>query len=381
MRLLFAIKGLVIAGGGAERVFVEVVNALSARGHEIHVATFDHPDQELFYDVAPDIRIHLFGAGEPGVSTPRSNIPKIMRRIRKLAADIQPDAAAAFMHSTYVPVAAGLIGSGVPMILSEHTAGAHFAGRPLEKALTRLVQKLSFAKTVVSPIIKSEHAPAFHRNLIVLPNPVDMNAFAPAREIAPDKVILCVGGLRVEKDQESLIAAFEQIADRHPGWKLRLVGDGTTRPQIEAQIARSPVAGRIQLPGVLKDVPAEYAKAAIVAMPSRYEALPMVAIEAMASGRPVIGFSDCAGAAALIRNDVNGLLIDPANGRVTALAEALETLITDEDLRRSLSRQAPDTVQSYSLDAVVDRWETLLQAAASNNRNAVQQMADETGSV
>ncbi len=365
MRLLFAIKGLVIAGGGAERVFVEVVNALSARGHEIHVATFDHPDQELFYDVAPDIRIHQFGAGEPGVSTPRSNMPKIMWRIRKLAADIKPDAAAAFMHSTYVPVAAGLLGSGVPMILSEHTAAAHFKGRRFEKALTRLIHRISYAKTVVSPVIYDEHSEADRHNLVVLPNPVPLEDFAAGAQRAPDKVILCVGGLRIEKGQDILISAFNQIAAQYPSWRLRFVGDGVTRPEIEKQISASPFADRIELPGVLRDVPAEYARSAFVVVPSLYESLSMVAVEAMASQRPVVGFSDCAGPSALIQHEINGLLIDPASDRATSLANAMEKLVKGGDYRRKLGRNGPASVAKYSSDTVVTQWERLLQTVTN----------------
>ena len=365
MRLLFAIKGLVIAGGGAERVFAEVVNALARRGHDVHVATFDHPGQTLFYDLDPAIPVHLLGAGEPGVSTPRSNMPKIMLGVRKLARELRPDAAIAFMHSTYVPVALGLLGTGIPMILSEHTAGAHFDDRPLERALTRLVQKLSYAKTVVSPVIRDEHPAAYRGNLVVLPNPVNMAAFEPAGETTPDNVILCVGGLRVEKGQEILIDAFDRIAADHPDWRLRFVGDGVTRPQVEARIAASPYANRIELPGVLRDVPAEYAKAAIVVVPSRYESLSMVAIEAMASSRAVIGFADCAGPRALIEDGVNGLLVNPGDDRAGALAQAIKRLITDSGERARIGSNSPDTVSAYSAENVVDQWENLLVAAAN----------------
>ena len=364
MRLLFAIKGLVIAGGGAERVFVEVVNALAANGHEVHVATFDYAGQQLFYDLDPAIPVYLLGAGEPGISTPRSNMPKIMHGIRKLANDIKPDAAIAFMHSTYVPVAFGLLGTGIPMILSEHTAGAHFNDRPVERALTRLVQRLSYAKTVVSEVIRNEHPAKYHGNLVVMPNPVAMEAFETAQTAQPEKLILCVGGLRVEKGQDELIAAFERIAPEHPDWKLRFVGDGVTRPQIEAQITASEYANRIELPGVLRDVPAEYAKAAFVVVPSRYESLSMVAIEAMASCRAVIGFADCAGPSALITDEHNGLLVDPGTDRVGALARALGRLIRNPAECAKMGRNAPATIAQYSADMVVGQWEALLSAAA-----------------
>lgn len=364
MRLLFAIKGLVVAGGGAERVFADVANALAQRGHEVHIATFDKPGQALFYDLDPAIPVHLLGAGDPGVPTPRSNLPKIMFGIRKLARELKPDAAVAFMHSTYVPVAFGLMGTGIPLVLSEHTSAAHFNERPLQRALVRLVQKRSFAKTVVSDVIRDEHPPHWRNNIAVLPNPVDMDAFRRAQTIEPEKLILCVGGLRVEKGQDVLIEAFDRIAGDHPDWRLRLVGDGVTRSEIEQRVARSIHGDRIEIAGVQKDVAREYARAAIAVVPSRYESLALVAVEAMASGRPVIGFADCAGPAKLIEDGVNGLLVDQKEDRAGALAEAMDRMIRDAKLRQSMGSRAPETVIEYSADAVLAQWENLLAAAA-----------------
>ncbi|MCR2834399.1 glycosyltransferase family 4 protein [Parerythrobacter lacustris] len=364
MRLLFAIKGLVIAGGGAERVFVDVANALAACGHDVHVATFDKPGQALFYDLDPAIPVHLLGAGDPGVPTPRSNLPKIMIGIRKLARELKPDAAVAFMHSTYVPVAFGLMGTGVPLVLSEHTSAAHFNQRPLQRALVRLVQKRSYAKTVVSDVIRSEHPPHWRDNIVVVPNPVDMDTFRRAQTIAPEKLVLCVGGLRFEKGQEVLIEAFDRIAGNHPDWRLRLVGDGVTRPQIEKQVSQSIHGDRIEIAGVQKNVAREYARAAFAVVPSRYESLALVAVEAMASGRPVIGFADCAGPAKLIDDGINGLLVDPGDDRAGALAEAMDRMIRVAELRQSMGSRAPETVIEYSADAVIAQWEKLLSAAA-----------------
>ena len=364
MRLLFAIKGLVVAGGGAERVFVDVANALAARGHEVHVVTFDKPGQQLFYDLDPAIPVHLLGVGDPGVPTPRGAMPAIMRGVRRLARELKPDAAVAFMHSTYVPVALGLLGTGTPMILSEHTAGTHFDERPLQQALVRMVQKLSYAKTVVSEVIRNEHPPRWRQNVVVVPNPVDLAAYHSGQSASSEKLAVCVGGLRVEKGQDVLVKAFDRIAGDHPEWRLRLVGDGVTRPQIEALVAKAEHGQRIELAGVRRDMPAEYARAAFAVVPSRSESLALVAVEAMASGRPVIGFADCAGPAKLIADGENGLLVDPGADRVAALAEALDRMIRDPAKRVAMGQRAPATVGEFSAEAVVGQWEALFEAAA-----------------
>jgi glycosyltransferase involved in cell wall biosynthesis len=265
-----------------------------------------------------------------------------------------------------------LVGTEFPLISSEHTSAAHFDEHPVQRVLTRYAQQVSFAKTVVSQQVFEEH-PAMRRgNLHVLPNPVNLDAFESARGCWPtEKSILCVGGLRPEKDQQTLIAAFDRVAGEFPDWKLRIVGDGSERPAVERSIAQSAYASRIELPGVIRDVAAEYRNASFVAMPSRYESLGLVAIEAMASGRPVIGFSDCAGAVTLIKHSVNGLLADPGRDRAGSLAAALRLLMANEELCRDLGSSAPDTVKHYSAATVIDHWESLLKAAASTRSAAI----------
>lgn len=367
MRLLFIIKGLVEPGGGAERVLAELVNALSSRGYSIDVATFDRPNERPFYSISENVRMHAIEWGDPGRPVPRSTMPMVIGSLRRIAQTVKPDTAVAFMHSTYIPVAFALLGTGIPLIASEHTAAAHFASRPIQRSMTRVAQRMAFAKTVVSQQVYDEHPKGWRKNLYILPNPVDLDSFASAKGKWPsENVIVCVGGLRPEKDQLTLISAFDRVADAFPEWRLRLVGDGSERPAIEARIAASPHRARIELPGVIRDVAAEYANASIIAMPSRYESLGMVAIEAMASGRPVVGFSDCVGAATLIQHRINGLLAEPGANRAQALADTLHVLMADQKLRFDLGANAPATVEHYSLDAIVSQWEQLLIKAAAS---------------
>ncbi|OYW52276.1 MAG: hypothetical protein B7Y80_20200 [Hyphomicrobium sp. 32-62-53] len=370
MKFAFFIKSLVFPGGGAERVFCGVVNGLSDRGHDCVVVTFDDGQEEFFYQLHSSIEIERLSASTPGRSTPRRNLPRIMKSTRKIAQRYKPDAAVAFMHSTYVPVAFAFAGTGVPLVVSEHTSAAHYSGRPLQRRLARVAQQMAYAKTVVSTQVYEEHPKSWRKNLHVLANPVDLTEYAAAQRNFPsDGLILCLGGLRPEKDQLTLISAFDRVASEFPEWRLRLVGDGTERPAIEARIAQSQYRSRIELPGVIRDVAGEYAKASIVAMPSRYESLGLVAIEAMASGRPVVGFADCAGAATLIQHGVNGLLAEAGVDRARSLAESLRTLMADRGLCIAMGMRAPPTIQHYSIDAIVGQWEGLLLAAATSRAN------------
>jgi glycosyltransferase involved in cell wall biosynthesis len=146
----------------------------------------------------------------------------------------------------------------------------------------------------------------------VIPSGVDLPA-AVGEEADPPEV-LYAGRLSAEKGVRELVAAAD-------GLPLVVAGDGPLRDQV---------------PGALGFVPHEelerlYARAAVVACPSRREGFGVVCAEAMAYGRPVVA-GDVGGLRDLVRHEETGLLIPP--GDVEALRAALQRLLADTDLRR-----------------------------------------------
>src|SRR3954454_10864385 len=120
MRILFVIKSVAIPGGGAERVLSELTRQLTLRGHQVSVASFDSPDSKPFYDYGEGVPLIRLGIGN--VSN-RSGPLKMARRVfalRRLTLAHRPDVAIGFMHSAYVPLAAALAGTSIPVLASEH---------------------------------------------------------------------------------------------------------------------------------------------------------------------------------------------------------------------------------------------------------------------
>ncbi|NUH66096.1 glycosyltransferase [Sulfitobacter sp. S0837] len=137
--------------------------------------------------------------------------------------------------------------------------------------------------------------------------------------------LVSIGRLVEQKGQLALVAAMAQLRDSHPELHLTLIGDGEMRQTIEAEIARHNLAERITLTGWVDEarVTAELSAAHGLVMPSFAEGLPMVVMEAMAAGRPVIA-TYIAGTPELVQHDRHGWLV-PA-GDVTALATAMAAL-------------------------------------------------------
>lgn len=364
MNLLLAIKSLNVVGGGAERVLVSVANGMARRGHEVGVMTFDQPGGASFYALDAGVRRIDVGICEPGQPTPRGRFLQAMLRIRRLVKAAGADLVVPFMHSTYVPLAAALAGSGTRMVVSEHVNATHFERRALQRALTAVATRMAVAKTVPTAAIRQEHAAHLRGKVHVLPNPVDLERFEAVQDEPPahPPVILAVGRFMEEKSQVDLIRAFASLAAEFPQWQLRLVGEGPLRPLLEGEAERLGLGDRVRMPGVSRDVPAEYAAASIVAIPSRYESFGLVAAEALASRRAVIGFEDCVGIADIVRHEHNGLLAPASEDRVAQLAAGLRRLMNDEGLRVRLAAAGPDSVRRFGAQQVLDLWESFFES-------------------
>lgn len=361
--LLFAIKSLNVKGGGAERVLVQVANELARRGHALNVMTFDG-DGDSFYELSASVRRFNLNVGPPGQPTPRIALVRAMSRMRHVLQSVRPDLVIGFMHSIYVPLGCAGIGTGVKIVAGDHAGALHFKSRWAERLLLSLSDRLFVARTVPVPELKSEFENTLGLESTVLPNPVDLIAFRSSKkstaQSGTNRIILSVGRLMEEKDHAVLIDAFHEVHQEFPGWTLRIVGEGELRRQLEAQIVRLHLERRVQLAGNSVAVANEYRRADIVAVPSRHEAFGLVTAEAMASGRPVIGFDDCKGTRSLINHAVNGWLVSGEDNRSRSFANGLRSLMTQESLRVSLGSAAPSAVAHMGIGPIADNWESFI---------------------
>lgn len=360
---LFAIKGLSRPGGGAERVLVDIANGLTLRGHDIGIITYDQPWQQSFYKLDRRIEWHRLGIGR---TDQPATLPETLRRItalRRTIPAIKPQIVVGFLHSVFIPLGLSLLGTRVPVIASEHSPPAHYATRPLQRAMLHLTPWITTRMTVVSDQILSLYPQNCRQNLLVLPNPVQLSVSSQANvkgHSGQPKVLLCVGRLAAQKDHATLISAFALVAEELPDWNLHIVGEGELRPHLTAHIDKLRLAHRVFLPGATPDVSRQYLAAQLFVLPSLYETLGLAVIEALAHGLPVIGFADCAGVNKLVIQGYNGALASGAD-RTEALAQSMRLLMSNAELRQKLVQPATAIPEECQLGRVLDLWETMLE--------------------
>lgn len=203
----------------------------------------------------------------------------------------------------------------------------------------------------------------------VIPTGVDTEHFAPRPEPAPlsgQCVILCLARLAPVKDQETLIRAFEIVHPRHPGARLRLVGDGELREQLARRIGASPAREAMELLPGTPDPRPQYAGAHVAALSSLNEGMPNVLLEAMAMGLPCVGTA-VGGVPEVIRNGSTGFVVPKRDPE--ALAQALDMLIGNPELRERFGREGRRiALEEHSLASVAERHAAIMERLARRTR-------------
>lgn len=189
----------------------------------------------------------------------------------------------------------------------------------------------------------------------VIPNGLDLERFH-AKVHGPIESIITVANLRPEKSHDILLEALSRCDSRRR-LRLRVVGNGPCRPSLERQARELGLGRRVEFLGHREDVADLLALSDLFILPSRSEAFPNSALEAMASGLPVIA-SAVGGLLDLVDDGRNGLLV-PARD-AAALASAIDRLVAQPTFAASLGESARRHVRDrYSFDRMVASFEHL----------------------
>ena len=179
-------------------------------------------------------------------------------------------------------------------------------------------------------------------------------------------VVISAGRLTPQKGFDRLLAAWARVAAKHPDWELRIFGGGKLRERLEWQIDELEVGNSARLKGYTDRLPQEMAEAAFYVMSSRFEGFPMVLLEAMHCGLPIVSFDCPNGPRDLISPGKDGFLVP--NGDIDGLAAAMLDMIGIGEARRSFGEAALAKSKQYEIAPIARRWEEVLEDLVSERR-------------
>nr|WP_274637839.1 glycosyltransferase family 4 protein [Microbacterium bovistercoris] len=196
----------------------------------------------------------------------------------------------------------------------------------------------------------------------VLPNSIPEPLIAPAA--LDTRLIFGVGRLAQEKRYDLLLEAFALAVDEHPGWRLRLYGDGPARGQLEAHALALGIRELVDFMGAAIDMDSEWPRASITVSTSERESFGMTIVESMRNGVPVIS-TDCPdGPREIIEDNADGILTPL--GDKDAIVRQLTDLMADDERRQLLGSAARKSSQRYAPTRVADTFERLVRGRGAH---------------
>lgn len=363
MRITFVTALWLPAMGGLEVFTGEMLAELQRRGHEVSVVTSRDDDVLPRRDVIDGIDVVRTDAHTAIASRDLSAILRVQRDTWEVLRDLRPDVIHAHDGSPalwmYLRAARA---DRPPLLLTLHsvmtrlfaTSGASLAG------LRTMLRAADHVTGVTSPVIGDASAiePSITGRTSVVPNGV-MPPTTQWSPLADDgDHLLCVGRLVPSKGFERALIATRLLAAHRPSVRLTIAGDGPERERLERTAAELGVRERVEFLGEVRHdrVATLIDAATVVVMPSRFEGMPLVALEAAWMGRPVVA-SAAPGFDEVIVDGVTGRLVE---GDDEALAAAIEDLLRERSRARTMGAAARVRAESaFSLAACVDRYEAL----------------------
>lgn len=216
-------------------------------------------------------------------------------------------------------------------------------------------------------LLTKEDKDTFFKNnnkFIYIHDPVTFNPTNAINYNLNSNYVIGVGRLNTQKDFISLIRAWNLVQREYPNWKLKIVGEGPERNNLEQEIKRLNLGNSIILTGYSNNVKKEMSESSIFVLTSLYEGFCLVLLEAMACGLPPIAFACQFGPKDIITDRKNGLLI--YNRDIKFLSEKLIYLIQHPDVRKEMSNQALTRVNDFSINNIINKWIELFQSELRN---------------
>lgn len=356
-RILFVLSSL--GGGGAERVASVLLNTWAEQGEDVGLLTLStrRSDHYRLHEKVSRTQLDLI--------YPSSNILHAVvancRRVRKLRLEIRayrPDVVVVFIETINVLVLAALIGTGIPVVVSERVDPRHYRVGSLRRIGRRLMYPLAGALVVQTPSVANwARRVVLRKRVHIIPNPIAGLPDAD-RETMREKTIVAVGRLAPQKGFDVLLQAFAMSGARSKGWRLTILGEGDARRELEELIVDLGIYGDVDLPGIVEEPWHWLQRAGIFVLSSRFEGFPNVLLEAMGMGCAVVS-TDCpSGPADIISHEHDGLLVPVAD--LSGLARAIDCLADDAPLRRRLGERAIAVRGKYQATIIAQQWLDLL---------------------
>jgi len=359
-------------GGGLERYALQIARLLNRDyGWRVVVVCANENAGKDIIDETEEIKIYRLSRDIRPSNTPLGF--GWFGKIKKIIAEEKPDI---INIQTPVPGLGDMtswIGKNIPQVVTYHTGSMHkgnyldFFILTYEKVLLGFMLRRAKCIICSSDFVRMDFLKKYTSKSETITPGVDAKFFAPDPEIhKQDANVLFVANLergQEHKGLKTLLDSMKILKKEFPTIRLTVVGDGNLKSEYETYAVNNDLESKVTFCGRLegRELLKAYQKANIFALPTSNDSQPLVVLEAMASGLPVV--STCIGGIpTMIENGKEGFLIKPNSPQI--LANKLAELLRDPQLREKFSEAARGrVVKDFSWQRRMEKYNEMLENA------------------
>ena len=355
-------SGDITRSGGTEKVSIIIANELCEfQEYNVLFLSLEEGRKETFYEINPNIRRYkLYNHLQRSITHIGGIIYRLVKFIRKNEINILVDIDG-ILDLYSLPTK---LFTKVKVISWEHFNFFQNPFVPYRKISRRMSAR--WADAIIT--LTEEDKGYYEENLKIrckiqcIYNPIILEHQIYEYN-KNSKIILSVGRLTYQKGFDMLLEIAKKIFPENPQWKWIILGEGEDRKLLDNKIERYNLQGQVLLKGNVNNVEKYYENSAIFVMTSRFEGLPMALLEAKAHRLPIISFQCKTGPAELVKNGINGYLVEENN--IQEMGKVLTEMINDEMKRTFFSKNALIDMEKFDLNMIIKHWNEIIDFVVS----------------
>jgi len=341
-----------LAGGGAERVLILLAGGLQDKRYNVSIISFSDPDEYSYDKRINRIRLHHGKI----INHTISRFLQLLKYYRKK--NNRPDIIISFLPPvSFVTILIAKI-YNIKIIVSEHINHLQI-GTKRDRFTRKYLYRFADITTVLTkfdvPYYKKYRAQVY-----VMPNPCSFEIQTDLN-YERENSIIAIGNLDRfhHKGFDNLISLISPILKKNPTWNLKIIGSGEQGMELLRNLVnKNQIGNQVTFTGFRKDIKEIMKISEIFILPSRFEGLPMVLIEAISQGMICLAYDCKTGPSDIIISGKNGILVEDQN--IIQMQNELEKLIHNKELRNTIRTNTIKSIGRFSIDNIICQWELLI---------------------
>jgi glycosyltransferase involved in cell wall biosynthesis len=362
MKIAILVKNYLPNLGGTELAAYNIAIHLAQRHHDVHLMTGEEFTTTSIQKDNGDFLVYRLAFPQ----VPLIGISILWLKMVLTLRKIHPDLTHVQDISMSVPAFVTKKLFGIPYVVMTQGSDIYHPDT-FDRLIRKTVLKNASGVIALTKDMKKRLQQVVDRDITVIPNGVDITPFQEMKRSSHQmqKSLIFVGRIEQVKGIEYLLQAMVTVIQKYPQVRLVILGTGEDEARIQALAAILPLEKSVEFVGSVphEEVPRYMADSDIFVLPSLSEGFPLVIVEAMAAGLPILA-TNVGGLKEVVQDRMNGFLVDPQNAG--ALADKLLFMLQNPVILDEMSRNNIQAATGYGWDHIIVRIEEVYQKKVSS---------------